>query len=626
MLNIETKRELKLFAAYFFYWILLSFLDRFFFIFSFFEKIGPRPFEVILNAYWHGLKLDVSTACYLSVLPFLLFYLQKLVPGLVFTRIWRTLYTASITLIFGLTSIININIYREWGDKISKRAIDAFLISPSGAVASAESTPVLVPLLILLSFFIVATLYYRFVTSRIRVHSPYSSKADLLLFVMLSIVLFTGIRGGYGRAALNPSVAYYSENTFQNHAAVNTQWALLRDYFKSKNSKNPYQFFDKTKADTLLKEAFDAQADSAISILNTDRPNVVLIILESFVGDLIASMGGEKGITPNFEKLIQEGVFFDRIYAASDRSDKGMVGICSAFPAQGPESIIKSIEKHEELPAFGQQLDSLGYEGSFYHGGASEFYNFKSYMLTHGVGKIVDIAAFPLDQRKASWGVYDHLVFERMLQDFDAEKKPFFSTMFTIINHEPFELIGKYQFGNNSNANKFRSTAFYTDSVLYDFIEKAQKKSWYDNTLFIVVADHGHRLPAEKWDLYHPNRFHIPLLFFGNVIKPEYRGKTFHNIGNQTDLVKTLFTQMNIDSSPYPWSRDLLNPSTPAMAFYNSKDMFGIITPFQTISFDNVGKIINYRANTNMGKEENEHLLDIAKAYYQEVFRQYLTY
>jgi phosphoglycerol transferase MdoB-like AlkP superfamily enzyme len=324
--------------------------------------------------------------------------------------------------------------------------------------------------------------------------------------------------------------------------------------------------------------------------------------------------------------LIKGGILFDHIYSAADRSDKGMVAVLSGFPAQGPESIIKYIDKHENMPAIGQELDHAGYETSFYHGGQSEFYNFKSYMLTHGMSRVVDNANFGLDAERASWGVYDHVVFNQMIKDFKKEKQPFFSTIFTLINHEPFELKHGYKFGNATNADKFRSTANYTDSAVFDFINKAKKEAWYKNTLFVIVADHGHRLPSEKWELFHPNRFHIPLIFFGDVIKPEYRGKIFNRIGNQTDLAATLLTQLKLPTDRYHWSRDLFNPTTPQIAFYNSKDAFGVITPKQAVSFDNVGRIINYRANKEYPVGKTDSLLDIAKAYYQDVYREFLKY
>jgi len=278
------------------------------------------------------------------------------------------------------------------------------------------------------------------------------------------------------------------------------------------------------------------------------------------------------------------------------------------------------------MPAIGQELDSAGYHTSFYHGGQSEFYNFKSYMLTHGIERVVDMANFGLNEKRSSWGVYDDVVFNRMIQDLAQEKRPFFSMIFTLINHEPFDLKGHYKFGNDNNANKFRSTAYYTDSVLNDFVEKAKKQDWYANTLFVVVADHGHRLPADKYELSNPQRFHIPLLFFGGALKDAYKGKIYNRIGNQTDVAATLLHQLGLPTARYTWSRDLLNPTTAQVAFYNSKDAFGIVTPHQAVSFDNIGKSINYKSNPNYPVGQMDSLINIAKAYYQGVYKDFLKY
>ncbi|ERJ59728.1 LTA synthase family protein [Sphingobacterium paucimobilis] len=620
--------ELKALTRYFLFWLIICMIDRFIFIISFFEKLKGKPFTDILKVFYHGLFLDFSAVGYICVIPFLLYCILSFFPQVKLKRKVLDVYTLVALLVYFGVSFININIYREWGDKISKRAIDAFWASPSGAIASAESTPTFVPIVGIILGVVLGYYLYRYLFKPVCFFNIKRVLPNVVKLLVGVFVLFTFIRGGYGRAPLNPSKAYFSENTFYNHAAVNTQWSLLRDYFtRSTLLLNPYPFYaDEGAIKKSIEPVFVHNPDSAMQVLTTTRPNIVLIMMESFVGDLVASLGGEQGVTPNLEKLIQHGVLFDHIYAASDRSDKGMIGILSGFPAQGPESIIKYIPKHENIPAIGQDLDKLGYSNSFYHGGQSEFYNFKSYMLTHGIDRVVDQANFGLHEERASWGVYDHVVFNQMIKDFKKEPEPFFSTMFTLINHEPFELKGTYKFGKDSNPNKFRSTAYYTDSVIFDFIEQAKKESWYENTLFVLIADHGHRFPTEQWDLSHPNRFHIPLIFFGDVIKKEYRGKVFSRIGNQTDLVATLLRQLRTGTERYPWSRDLFNPTTPQVAFYNSKDAFGIITPEQVISFDNVGKSVNYIGNPSYSKERTDSLLNIAKGYYQGVYSEFLAY
>lgn len=621
-------KELRALTQYFLFWLMICFIDRLIFVTAFFEKIGFSNITEVFRIYYHGLNLDFSAVSYICALPFLVYCILSFFPKLKPKRRILDIYTIIVLVLFFVTSFININIYREWGDKISKRAIDSFLASPSGAVASAEATPVFLPIVGMLIGILCGYFLYRWMFKKVFFFNITSPVGNIFKLVVGIFVLFTFIRGGYGRATLNPSKAYYSEDTFYNHAAVNTQWAFLRDFFaKNTKLKNPYSYYsDQKEIAEKLRPAFQHQPDSAVQVLTTTRPNVVFIMLESFVGDLIQSLGGEKGITPHMEELIKGGILFDHIYSAADRSDKGMVAILSGFPAQGPESIIKYIDKHENMPAIGQELDHAGYETSFYHGGQSEFYNFKSYMLTHGIARVVDNANFGLDAERASWGVYDHVVFNRMIKDFKKEKQPFFSTIFTLVNHEPFDLKNGYKFGNATNADKFRSTAYYTDSVVNDFIAKAKKEAWYKNTLFVIVADHGHRLPSEKWELFHPNRFHIPLIFFGDVIKPEFRGKIFSRIGNQTDLAATLLTQLKLPTERYHWSRDLFNPTTPQIAFYNSKDAFGVITPEQAVSFDNVGRIINYRSNKEYPVSKTDSLLNIGKAYYQDVYREFLKY
>lgn len=618
---------LKAFLTYFGFWLLMCFIDRLIFIASFFNKVDWSDFAIIFRIYYQGLALDLSVTAYICVLPFLVSNIFSF-SNRIFKYRFLKIYTFVVLVLFYLITFINLNIYREWGDKISKRAIDAIFEDAFGAFASAGSGPIILPILFLVITIGLCYLLFLYLLKFVR-HQPIQLIwVQVIQFILFSFLLFSFIRGGYGKAPINQSRAYFSPISFYNHAAVSTQWSLLREYFtRNQKMRSPYNYFeDSNRAKDLLKPVFYSNPDSSMKILTTDRPNIVLIVLESFVADLIKSMGGQSGVTPHFERLIKRGVLFDQVYAASDRSDKGLIGVFSGFPAQGPESIIKYIDKHEHLPGITQELHQGGYHNSFYHGGQSEFYNMKSYMLTHGVERVVDNYNFnPLTSRTA-WGVYDHIVFNKMLEDLNKENQPFFSSIFTLVNHEPFELEGKYKFGRNSNVNKFKSTAYYTDQSINDFIKKAEKEKWYKNTLFIFIADHGHRLPSEKWDISHPNRFHIPMLFYGEVIKPEYRGLKVSNIGNQTDLAATLLNQVNLSVQRYPWSRDLLNSTTSSIAFYNSKDAFGVINSRQMLSYDRVGNLVNFIGNKKYPFAQNDSLVHLAKAYYQLVYEDFMKY
>jgi len=346
--------------------------------------------------------------------------------------------------------------------------------------------------------------------------------------------------------------------------------------------------------------------------------------MESFTARFVEDLGGEKVISPNFKMLISEGILFDNIYAASGRTDKGVVATLSAFPGQSIRSIMKQNDKQEKLPAISQELVENGYSSSFYYGGESEFFNMKSYILSHKYQTMIDNHSFKSKDMNSKWGAYDEMVLSKNLADLDQAKQPFFTTILTLTNHEPFELPTEPHFKGDDVDSKFRSTSFYADSCLGAYINEAKKKKWYKNTLFIFIADHGHRMPGNLME-YDPERYRIPLLYFGEVIKPEFKGTRVHKIGSQTDLATTLLTQLKIDPKRFVWSKDLLNPGTAEFAFFNWDNGFAFANKEQVISFDNVGKNIisrKYKLNSNT----DSVLTNYGKAYMQEVYRQYLKY
>jgi phosphoglycerol transferase MdoB-like AlkP superfamily enzyme len=156
-----------------------------------------------------------------------------------------------------------------------------------------------------------------------------------------------------------------------------------------------------------------------------------------------------------------------------------------------------------------------------------------------------------------------------------------------------------------------------------DFLTKAKSQPWYKNTLFIFIADHGHNLPKMTSEIYMPERYHVPLLFFGDVIKPKYRGKIYDRPGSQTDLAATLLKQLDMDASPYSWSTNLLNPYANAFAFFSWDNGLGFITEQQAVAFDNTGKQILYEKDKE-NKQQTAETLQQGKSYLQKVYQQFI--
>jgi phosphoglycerol transferase MdoB-like AlkP superfamily enzyme len=234
---------------------------------------------------------------------------------------------------------------------------------------------------------------------------------------------------------------------------------------------------------------------------------------------------------------------------------------------------MRSTEKANQLPSLPKVFLSKGYSTSFFYGGESNFSNLKVYCISQKFQSIIDIENFPDSISSGGWGIPDEFVFAKQLNELDNTKQPFLSALMTLSNHEPFDVPGPARIPGTSDADRFRNSAAYTDAVLGDYFAKAKEKSWYKNTLFIIAADHGHHLPKNS-NVYHPEGHHIPLLFFGDVIKPEFRGSFVIKLGGHHDVAGTLLSQFGMkETNQFEWSKNLLNPTVKNFAYYQSDQM-----------------------------------------------------
>ncbi|WP_069658113.1 LTA synthase family protein [Arcticibacter eurypsychrophilus] len=618
-------RNLTLLVRYFTFWILFFFLERLVFILYNADKLKSTSFIEIVQVFLYGLWMDASMVGYICVVPLLLFVLIWVIRGFRLPFRILKIYSYFLIVLFSIITVVNFNIYREWGTKINYRAFEFAFGSPTEAIASSVSSPLFLTLFILVVLIAGGVLLFRLlVKPGIEKQGNIFLKISVGLFIMG--LNFLAIRGGWQLAPMNESMAYFSLKPLLNYASVNTEWSLIHDFMNARySSKNVYSFFKPAEAKAIVKELYTKPDGINMQVLSVAKPNIVVIIMESFTGNVVESLGGEKGIDPEMEKLIAGGLFFNEVYSSGSRTDKGVVSVLSAFPAQGKRSIMKENSKQVKLPALSTTFAQKGYSTSFYYGGESRFFNMKSYLLSHNYQKIIDRNDFPNLDLSSKWGAYDGPVYTKMLAELTDQQAPFFSTFLTLTNHEPFDLPGRSHFPGDDTGNKFRSTAYYADSCLGAFIREAKKKSWYKNTLFIMVADHGHYLPKGDLEISDPQRYRIPLLFFGEVIKPEFRGVKIKKVGNQTDIAATLLNQLGMDSNPYVWSKDLLHPKSPDFSFFNWDYGLGVINADQALSYETVGKSVIYKRSPG-SKAGNEKLLRDVKACMQEVYQEFIDY
>lgn len=624
-------RNLFSLVRFFVFWILFFAITRVTFELYFLPKLKDAGFSEILQTFFYGLRLDASAAAYICAIPLLVFIVNWCIPKSYIKPAWLKVYVWFCLFCISLNTGLNFNIFREWGTKVVFRVFKSLYDAPSEAFASTGSSPVgrciIICLILLASGILLSNkiIDYKFKKPKVE------PRLKAVLIILLVFFNFLLMRGGIQSIPVNQNSAYFSDHEFLNQAALNTEWNLFNNVVENlRTPYNPFVFMQQGSAAQLVAEAYSVKNDSTIKVLTTSHPNVVIIQMESYTADVIESLGGDKGVAPNFEKFIKNGILFNNIYSSADRTDKGIISIMSGFPSQAIRTIVSDTLKQAKLPAIATTLKNAGYATSYFYGGKSSYMHFNTFMKSHEVEHITDELAFDKSQVKTQWGVYDDVLLTKHLQYAQYQKQPFFTYLQTSTNHEPFILPGKAHFPDEDKdgdaSNKFRSTAYFTDSCLNAYFEQAKKQDWYKNTLFILVADHGHRLPHNISEAYNPVKYHIPLLFFGDVIKPEYRGKKIGKLGGQTDIAATLLAQLNLPHKQFKWSKDLLNPNTVDFAFFNWDNGFCFMMPQQVVSYDNSGKRIVYTGNKNADAKATDKALLYGKAFLQEVYTEYMGY
>jgi phosphoglycerol transferase MdoB-like AlkP superfamily enzyme len=242
-------------------------------------------------------------------------------------------------------------------------------------------------------------------------------------------------------------------------------------------------------------------------------------------------------------------------------------------------------------------------------------------MLTGQTKLLIDGNDYPVD-RKTNWGAYDEDLFHEHLKVADSLPQPFFSAISTITNHEEFEGDVPELWKRDKMVNRFRNTAHYTDHCIAAYLKDAIGHPWFKNTIFIIVADHGHRFPKNR-KYNEPGKFHIPLIFFGDVLKPELKGKTVGQIGSQYDIPATLLGQLGLDRTGFTWGKDLLNPGSAEFAWYSFDHGFGYITPAGSIVYDYNLKKTVMQDNT-LSPEQALLLTNEGKLFLQIFYDHYL--
>lgn len=606
-------------------------------LFLFLEKgSATQPVDNIFTelpaVIWHGLPLDLSMAGYLSVIPgFLSIAVVWLKRDLV--KPIMNIYFIIASLFITCSFLLNASLYPYWKYPLDSTPLFYFFTSPADAIASVSIWQVILSIVILIVLTIGVWFTLRMRGEKRQQYSRYSygygglesgkrNRFDdfdrhrgrtSIILLLLTGLLFLPIRGGITVSTMNTGQAYYSQNAYLNHSAVNPLFSLLESITHQEDFASQYRFMKDKEADKIFATMTSTSDENTYPLLNEatfkkGTPDILIVIMESFASDIMPSMGSYKDVAVCLDSIAQQSILFTRFYANSFRTDRGMVSILSGYPAQPTTSIMRYPRKTSQLPSIARNLAKYkNYKTTYYYGGDADFCNMRSYLVSQGYQHIISDANFPIEDKLSKWGVPDHIVAARMMEDIKAqqnEKRPMLRILQTSSSHEPFEV--PYHRLKDKRLNAFA----YTDSVMGAIVREYRKLPRWKNTLIVFVPDHvgGYK---ENLNDHDRSRYQIPLILAGGAIS---RPMKVGIIGSQHDIAATLLGQLGVEHREFTFSKNMMSDATPKFAFFAVNDAFGIVSEENSLIYDNRAKRIVY------DKGEKGFNLKRGQAYLQKLY------
>lgn len=605
------KERIILFVSIFFYFIFLFFVEKTVFFASNMSMDQTTSITDIFAILYHGLPLDFSMSGYLSILPGLLLIASIWIKPAAIIKVCN-IYYGIISFILAAVCITDVILYPHWGFHFDA-TVFLYLKNPQDAIASGSALELIIGLASTITMTIAFYLGYVYIIKKqiVKLKVPKSIGKTCLVLFLLTALLFIPIRGGlFTVSTMNIGKVYFSEKAFLNHAAINPQFNLMYSLFKSENFADQYQFYPQEEAAGIFESLNKVnRVDSITRIIKTDRPNIILLLLESFSANITGSLRSQDSITPNLDRIAKDGILFTNFYANSFRTDRALVSILSGYPAHPTTAVIKYPQKTRSLPAIPKSLRENGYNDlSFYYGGDADFANMRSYLIgTCTIDNIISDKNFPISQRLTKWGVPDEFILEKAYDDImqGDKEEPFFYLILTLSSHEPFDVpTKKYK-------EPFFNAVSYTDSCVGVFVDKLRKSEIWDNTLIVMLADHPMQSYPYGLNNSDPQRFQIPMIWTGGAVQDSI---IISDYASQNDLATTILSQLKLKHDEYKFGKDILNAASNKFAFYSYYNGFSMADSTGTVIYDNEkNDVINLTGDSSLIKK--------SKAFFQTMYK-----
>ncbi len=517
------------------------------FVFMIYNRdVESISFWNMLGVWLRGLPLDLRTTALALVIPALV-SLQKHIS-------WRKLlvpYYVILAIIIGCVTGADVVMYEFWKFKLNA-AVISYAMSPEGATSSVSPVFLLTRVGCTLLYTIFLFIAFVRLTPKAKtLQTNNQSRLQLKSFkpiinlrpVVQQLAVFV-----VALLPINIGTCYrQGSSLMRNHSATNPAFAFITSFWAS----STYNYMDPTEAQKVYKQLYTQNDGNDITdtLLVNNRPNILVVQLESFSGKFVKELGGLPDVTPQLSRLIPQGIWFSNYYSNSFRTDRGSVSLLTGRISHPTVSLMRETKYRKILASLPKTLKDNGYEADYLYAGPTTNMGKGQFVHDMQFDTLYEKSYFTAEELETAWGAHDGTAAYKMvewLQNKNPEK-PWFFMFQTLSSHEPW--IVPYHRLKDEKLNAFA----YTDDVVGQLVDTLRNSPLWDNLLMIILPDHGFLYEQTFED---PEFFHSPMLWLGGAVaKP----RTVDVLMNQSDIAATLLAQMGIDHSQFKWSRNVFS-------------------------------------------------------------------
>ncbi len=413
------------------------------------------------------------------------------------------------------------------------------------------------------------------------------------LFLVSIFVLIIGYRGGFQLKPISIISAAESTESKYIPLIINTPFSIIKTYGQGElEEKKYFDFSEISKTYNPLK---------AGSKEPFNKKNVVLIILESFSKEFIGSLSGRKTYTPFLDSLIKQSVVFENAFANGKKSMEGIPAIVAGIPTLMNEPYITSTYGSNKINSLPNLLKEQGFQSAFYHGGTNGTMGFDAFCNIAGYDKYIGRTEYNNEKDfDGNWGIWDDKFLQFFSSSLNTTNEPFFSTVFTLSSHHPYNVPNEFKSMFEEEELPIHKSIRYADYSLRKFFEEASKAKWYNNTLFVLVADHT----GVSNDGFYNNSvgtFEIPIIFYSPaMLKPERITK----VAQQIDIMPSVLSLLNYPKDYFAFGNNLFDSTQTTFAVQYANSSYQLINDTEVLQFDGTNKtsVYNYKADSLLTK------------------------